>query len=329
MATTRQTTLFPTLRECGQKPAKPVNVASVPQRSPFRYPGGKTWFVPTFRRWMEHKIPKPEILVEPFAGGGIISLTALFEGLVSGAVMAELDEDIVAVWQCVKEGDAGWLADRIQGFDLTRESVLQEISKPARKTRERAFQTILKNRTFHGGILAKGSGLLKLGENGKGIKSRWYPETLARRLVNLQQVADRIDFRHEDGLKVMTELASRQDAVFFIDPPYTAGGKRAGKRLYKYCDIDHEELFSICETLKGDFLITYDNADEVKALAEKHGFQYCLIPMNNTHHATMQELVIGKDISWMKMPSAVLRSRMEWMAGGPPEQEPSRPEARG
>ncbi len=24
-----------------------VNVASVPQRSPFRYPGGKTWLVPT------------------------------------------------------------------------------------------------------------------------------------------------------------------------------------------------------------------------------------------------------------------------------------------
>jgi len=51
--------------------------------------------------------------------------------------------------------------------------------------------------------------------------------------------------------------------------------------------------------------------------------------MNNTHHATMQELVIGKDISWMKMPSDVLRSRMEWMAGEPSEQEPSRPEARG
>lgn len=26
-----------------------VNVASVPQRSPFRYPGGKTWLVPHIR----------------------------------------------------------------------------------------------------------------------------------------------------------------------------------------------------------------------------------------------------------------------------------------
>jgi hypothetical protein len=27
-------------------PKKPVNVAAVPLRSPFRYPGGKTWLVP-------------------------------------------------------------------------------------------------------------------------------------------------------------------------------------------------------------------------------------------------------------------------------------------
>lgn len=294
----KQTMLFPKL----PKVQKPVNVSSVPQRSPFRYPGGKTWFVPTFRKWMGHKVPKPKILIEPFAGGGIISLTALFEELVPKVIMAELDEDISAVWQCIIDGDAEWLAERILTFDLTRESVIQEISKPAITTRERAFQTILKNRTFHGGILAKGSGLLKFGENGKGIRSRWYPATLAKRLTNLQQVADKIDFRCEDGLKVMREFAAQKDVVFFIDPPYTAGGKRAGKRLYKYCDINHEELFTICETIKGDFLITYDNADEVKALAEEHGFQYCLIPMTNTHHATMQELVIGKDLSWMDMP---------------------------
>lgn len=299
---TKQTTLFPSppLRE-----QKPVNVASVPQRSPFRYPGGKTWFVPTFRRWVEQKNPKPMILVEPFAGGGIISLTALFEDLIPRAVMAELDEDIAAVWQCVIDGDARWLADQIINFDLTRESVIQEISKPAITAKDRAFQTILKNRTFHGGILAKGSGLLKFGENGKGIRSRWYPRTLAKRFIDLQKIAYKIDFRLEDGLEVIKEYANQADAVFFIDPPYTAGGKKAGKRLYKYCDINHEDLFTICETIKGDFLITYDNAREVKTLADRHGLQYCLVPMTNTHHATMQELVIGKDLSWMDMPLVV------------------------
>jgi DNA adenine methylase len=60
---------------------KPVNVASVPQRSPFRYPGGKTWFVPRLRQWLSYQLKKPRLLIEPFAGGGIVSLTAGFEDL--------------------------------------------------------------------------------------------------------------------------------------------------------------------------------------------------------------------------------------------------------
>src|SRR5687768_13627214 len=47
-----------------------TNVASVPQRSPFRYPGGKTWLVPLVRHWLGTLDRKPSLLVEPFAGGG-------------------------------------------------------------------------------------------------------------------------------------------------------------------------------------------------------------------------------------------------------------------
>ena len=293
----RQLSLFPEL--CDTESPKPVNVASVPQRSPFRYPGGKTWFVPTFRDWIKNNYPKPEILIEPFAGGGIISITALFEELVSRVVMVEIDEDVAAVWQSVVDGHAGWLAKRILDFDLTKETVIQEISKTGVSIKEKAFQTILKNRTFHGGILAEGSGFLKHGENGKGIRSRWYPTTIAKRFDNLKLVADRIIFRQDDGLGVIQEYSQRNDVVFFIDPPYTAGGKKAGKRLYRHFSIDHGRLFTLCQSIKGDFLMTYDNADEVKTMAREHGFQMRLIPMKNTHHAIMEELVIGKNLSWM------------------------------
>ncbi|MFA5353882.1 MAG: DNA adenine methylase [Thermodesulfovibrionales bacterium] len=313
MATSRQSLLFPETAEPIRLP-KPVNVSSVPQRSPFRYPGGKTWFVPTFRCWVSSIYPKPDILVEPFAGGGIISLTALFENLAQRAVMIELDDEIAAVWESIVGGEAEWLANRIVSFDLTRESVSTEIQKRPTSEREKAFQTILKNRTFHGGILAEGSGLLKHGENGKGIKSRWYPATIAKRLLNLNHITDRIDFRCDDGLKVIQEFADRHDAIFFIDPPYTAGGKKAGKRLYKHYELDHERLFAICEALKGDFLMTYDNAEEVKEMARSHGFQMRLIPMNNTHHATMEELVIGRDLAWMDGFPAVHEPGAEYTA---------------
>ncbi len=213
------------------------------------------------------------------------------------------------------------MASQILEFDLTREMVVQEISRTPMSIRERAFQTILKNRTLHGGILAEGAGFVKTGENGKGISSRWYPVTLAQRFENLDMMRGRIDFRCEDGLKTIEEYAASSDVIFFIDPPYTAGGKKAGKRLYRYCELDHERLFAACETIAGDFLLTYDNADEVRALARKHGFQMRLIPMNNTHHATMEELVIGKNLRWMDRFRAVHEPEVEYAV------DPNRPDA--
>jgi DNA adenine methylase len=248
---------------------------------------------------------KPRILVEPFAGGGIISLTALYENLVEQAVIVELDDEIAAVWESIVNGDAEWLANRILTFEMTKEAVLQELRKIPNTRREKAFQTILKNRTLHGGILAEGSRFVKYGENGKGIRSRWYPGTLAKRLLDLNHIVSRIDFRCDDGLKIMQEFCAVQEANYFIDPPYTAGGKKAGKRLYKHFSLDHKELFELCRSLKGDFLMTYDDAEEVKEMAYKHGFQMRLVPMTNTHHTTMKELVIGRDLSWMgRFPSA-------------------------
>jgi DNA adenine methylase len=280
--------------------AKPVNVSSVPQRSPFRYPGGKTWLVPLFRRWMMNAPSQPTTLIEPFAGGGIISLTAAFEQLADSVVMVELDDQIAAVWQTILAGDAQWLAKRIMTFDLSPESAKAEFAKSPNSKCERAFQTILKNRTAHGGILAEGAGVLKHGENGKGILSRWYPQTIARRITNIELVAKRIRFVHGDAFEVMAEHCKDKGAVFFIDPPYTAGGKNAGSRLYTHFAIDHEKLFTICENLKGDFLMTYDNAEEVLSLAKRHGFETKAVSMKNTHHAEMNELLIGRDLSWVE-----------------------------
>lgn len=279
---------------------KPVNVASVPQRSPFRYPGGKTWLVPLFRRWMMSLPNQPKTLVEPFAGGGIISLTAAFERLADSVVMVELDDQIAAVWESILGGDAKWLAKKLLTFELTTESAKAELARSPHARREVAFQTLLKNRTAHGGILAEGAGVLKHGENGKGILSRWYPQTIGKRITNIEFVAKRLQFVHGDAFEVMNDYRKDPSAVFFIDPPYTAGGKRAGSRLYTHSEVDHEKLFSVCEDLRGDFLMTYDNAEEVLALATRHGFAVKPVAMKNTHHAEMSELLIGRNLDWVE-----------------------------
>lgn len=278
---------------------KIVNVASVPQRSPFRYPGGKTWFVPRFRQWLASLNRRPHMLVEPFVGGGIISLTAAAENLVDQVLMVELDQQIAAVWQTVIEGDAQWLANRIIRFEMSAENASKVLNAKRRSTKEIAFQTIIKNRISHGGILAAGAGFIKKGESGKGIHSRWYPTTLARRFREIDMIRDKLDFRLDDAFNVISEFQSHKDAIFFIDPPYTAGGKKAGSRLYTYSELDHEALFAACSRVKGEFIMTYDNAPEVLELADKYNFQTKPIAMKNTHHAEMTELVVGRDLSWM------------------------------
>lgn len=275
-----------------------INVASVPKRSPFRYPGGKTWLVPRIRQWLKSLPVTPETFVEPFAGGGIASLTVAFEGLARRVIMVEKDEQVAAVWRTILEGDAGWLAERVATFEVTPESVRAELAKAPTSERSLAFQTLLRNRTTRGGILAPGSGLIRYGENGKGIRSRWYPQTLSKRILAIARLRDRIRFIEGDGLEVLCGHALCPHAVFFIDPPYTAAGKRAGTRLYKYNELDHEALFSIARSLRGDFLMTYENAEGVHSLARRFGFETRAIPMKNTHHRAMTELLIGRDLTW-------------------------------
>ena len=274
---------------------KPINVAKVPQRSPFRYPGGKTWFVPYARKWLKQYNGSVDY-IEPFAGGGIIGLTCAFENLAKSILIVEKDENVAAVWKTMLGRQGNWLAEKILTFDVTSEKVSKELSKPIKSLRDRAFITFLKNRLHHGGILAGGAGLIKNGENGKGLKSRWYPETLYRRIKDIVEIREKLHFLQDDGLEVIKNNLDKDNIVFFIDPPYV----KAARRLYKYHEIDHNYLFELMSKAKGDFLITYDNSEEIEQLAHKHDFQIEKVIMKTTLHYEKYELVIGRNLDWLR-----------------------------
>src|SRR5438876_339738 len=209
-------------------PTKPVNVASVPQRSPFRYPGGKTWLVPYVRSWLSRRPNRKSLLVEPFAGGAIAGLTAGFERLADHVILVENDPNVAAVWHTILSGQAEWLADAITRFEMTKQNVLAVLRTEPTSQRERAFAAILRNRVQRGGIMAAGASLMKAGENGRGLHSRWYPDTLARRILEIAHVRDRFSFIERDGVEIIRRYSDGEDAAFFVDPPYTV----AARRLY-------------------------------------------------------------------------------------------------
>ena len=271
-----------------------VNVAQVPQRSPLRYPGGKTWLVPHIRAWLS--ATGPRVLIEPFAGGAIVSLTAIMEDLAKRAILVELDLDVAAFWRAALLHGPSLVA-RIASFTPTRELVRDLERRNPESVVEQGFRTLVLNRTHRAGILAPGSSLNRRGENGKGILSRWYPKTLIARLNAISEYADRIAFHEADSMQLIEPLLQEcgRDAAVFVDPPYTAGGKRAGTRLYTHNDLDHERLFWIMAKHEGSVLMTYDYSPEVTRLVARYGFQAVQVRMNNAHHNRMAELLISRE----------------------------------
>ena len=272
-----------------------VNVAEVPQRSPLRYPGGKTWLIPHIRAWLATCESQSQLLIEPFAGGGTVSLTAVMEDFAQHALMVELDADVAAFWRAALEHGPS-LIERVESFNPTRESVQALERSSANDVVERGFRTLVLNRVRRGGILAPGASLSRAGENGKGLRSRWYPETLTKRLSAIWEQADRITFLTGDGIQVLRsfESAALANSALFLDPPYTVGGKRAGARLYTHHEIDHQALFELAAASEADFLMTYDAAPETLALVQRYGFHAVRVMMKNTHHAQVPELVITR-----------------------------------
>lgn len=268
-----------------------ANVSQVSQLSPLRYPGGKTGLIPHVRKWLEQI--QPTLLVEPFAGGGIVSLTAVKEDLVERCVMIELDPDVAAFWHAVlQEGEE--LACRIESFSLDPEQVEKVIQTVPVTQLEHGFRTLVLNRTRRAGILAPGAALIRQGESGQGLRSRWYPDTLVQRIRDIQSYADRIAFCQGDAMQLLPDLLHGwgQRAALFVDPPYSASGTSAGQRLYTCHDLDHECLFRLLARRRNPFLMTYDATPEIKALVAQHKFHSVPVRMKNAHHETRTELVI-------------------------------------
>ena len=169
------------------------------------------------------------------------------ENLADRVVMAELDSNVASVWKVVLSNAYTDLIRRIRRFEISRAAVVAELCREAQSDIDLAFQTILRNRVQRGGILAPGASLMKNGENNVGIGSRWYPETLARRIAAINAAKNKIEFLHKDAFDVIPKYLRERSAAFFVDPPYTVGRKSAGKRLYFHSSIDHNSLFDLVE----------------------------------------------------------------------------------
>ncbi|MCY4506648.1 MAG: hypothetical protein OXG35_06770 [Acidobacteria bacterium] len=243
----------------------------VPNPSPLRYPGGKTWLIPHARAWLGSP-PRTRTLVEPFAGGATISLLALAENLADRAVLAEIDPGIAHFWRTLLSRPRT-LAEAVRNIGTNvpepPDSAAQHDAGIAR-----AVQTLTENRTRFNGILNSRAGRTKDSE-------RLYPQTIARRILSAGELAHRIQLLEGDGLALLEAAGHDPGARVFIDPPYGAPKTQSsGSRLYRRHDVQPPQVFQALSRSDGDFLMTYADDEEIADLVREHGFHAETVPLN-------------------------------------------------
>ena len=290
--------------------------------SPFRYPGGKTWFVPAFRLWLQQTVGIGIRVVEPFAGGASVSLAMLAEGRAKKAHLIEKDDAVRNVWWALSLGLADKIIEVLERETESEERAREFLQEPiliGAVSARAAAQTILLNRLSYSGVMTRGAGLMAGGENGRGLFSRWYPETIYDRLRRIDGMRHRLVVppRDTDGVAVLraaAEFPSLETVarhVFFIDPPYEG----PGRRLYHEHDVSTAEVITLTSGLKLPAIMTLPAEDWIIDLGDIHGLSMVVIPMRGSH-GKRKELILSNQTVGGLVQAGIAQSLRDFMMEG-------------
>lgn len=235
-------------------------------RSPLRYPGSKQKFTHVFMQILNKNGIKPELFIEPFAGGASLSLFLLQSNIVNNIGLIEKDPLVASFWKTVFF-DSDWLIKKIKKIDVTIEKWNYFKKYKPRTTRTKALKCLYLNRTNFSGILKAGPMGGQQQKSEYKIDCRFNKKKLAYQIELLSTYKERVSFIEEgDYLDVLRkELANFDKKTFiYFDPPYV--NKAKGLYNFYFNDKNHIELRNFIKSLKHNWLLSYDYTPSIEDL---------------------------------------------------------------
>lgn len=237
--------------------------------SPLRYPGGKTAIAPMVATLIEANSLNSFHYVEPYAGGAGLALSLLFKNFVSHIHLNDLDLSIWAFWHSIlfKTDDFIKLinATEITMDQWHKQKYIQTIKNDV-DTLTLGFSTFFLNRTNRSGIIQKAGVIGGLEQKSKySLDCRFNKKKLISKIEKIAQHKESIHLYNMDAIDFIYEIEENiENRLFCIDPPYF----KKGQSLYTnfYTADDHKWLSEVIKNTKGKWILTYDNAQEIKDL---------------------------------------------------------------
>ena len=306
--------------------ATPLVRPTVQIVSPLRYPGSKRRLVGYLAEALRLSGLRPDLLIEPFAGGASVSLQLLASDAVGRAALGEKDRLVADFWRTVFD-EPDYLCREVQRWTPSVSEWERLRMLAPRSPRTRARKCLFLNRTSFSGVLSDSAGPIggKAQTSAYGIGCRFPKGRLQRRIRQAAALAPRVPLVHygdwRDAVQAALALTEPERAFVYLDPPFY----RKADRLYRhhFDDAEHARLADGVADLakrRVPFLLSYDDADEVAELYLDRGLAPSRIEL--VYSATGRggptkaaELVVS-NLPVLPEATRVWRTQAEWTTGG-------------
>jgi DNA adenine methylase len=250
--------------------------------SPLRYPGSKLKLIPTLAEIIDHNKINPQLLVEPFIGGGNVALNFLANSVVDKAIIADKDRLIYSFWYSVFAEHK-----RLVKFARTVRVTYRNFQKYKRIARDvKQFDTmtlaktcLFLNRVSFSGLLTDRAGPLggKSQSSKYPLDCRFNRKRIVEKIRFIAAFRDRVivlpyDWREtiEYAIKWAKSAGVTVGILFYFDPPFY----NKASELYReyFTADDHKTFRDALAELRHNWVLSYDNAPEVQDLYSRKRF---------------------------------------------------------
>jgi len=244
--------------------------------SPLRYPGSKQRIAKYIEIILSYNAFNPDVIVEPFVGGGSMFLYFLFHKIVKKAIISDKDKLIYSFWKIVFE-DCNYLVEFIKNVTIDIDNFIHykkvAINEKKYSTYELAEACIFLNRTSFSGIMANSTGPIggKYQNSSYSIGCRFNKESIINKIKFISTLSKKVkilDSGWRSAIKVSNDLISNKSfyksAFYYLDPPFY----NKAKELYRvyFSHSEHVKLCNFLRDFKKIWILSYDNCKEIKTL---------------------------------------------------------------
>ena len=230
-----------------------------------------------------------------------MALDLLFTGTVNQIIINDYDKAIYSFWRAIITETKQFIS-MINNVDVTIDEWRRQknvyMNCCQKYSLELGFATFYLNRTNRSGILNAGP---IGGYNQSGnylIDARFNKLQLIKKIEKIAEMKNHIKVYNKEARAFIDLIITKytNNTFVYFDPPYF----NKGNRLYKNCLKleDHKQIATyIKEKVICDWIITYDNADQIKEIFKNDFFRIYELTYSVVRSKVKKEIIIFKKSS--------------------------------